>query len=59
MIKVFELRIGYECPSCSQKMWVGNFDGTLEGMQRCVRCGEYIYYGVEIEPIPVEEADIV
>lgn len=38
ILHVFELRIGYDCPACGKKNWIGKFDNSRKGYHKCIWC---------------------
>lgn len=48
-VSVTEIRIGWICPHCDGRMWVGSFNEKKSGTQKCVYCKKEIVWSVVIE----------
>lgn len=48
-VNVSEVRIGWTCPHCNGRMWVGTFSGKKTGKQKCVYCKKEIIWSLTVQ----------
>ena len=41
-VKTFEIYIGFVCPGCGKKNWIGKYKNEKDGYVKCYNCKAYI-----------------